>query len=95
MTKNQSYLVIHPDKLRDWIASALHRGNMDYFPKTEDIVLNPPTHWIVRCSCGKIEDSYDIANLNRTVMKEKFDEHVKDAIREMAVEYKEDWSDLV
>ena len=50
--KDQTYLVINPEKLMEWIASYLHRRVIDYSPKTENIILKTPTYWFIRCSCG-------------------------------------------
>ena len=100
--KDQTYLVIHPDKLREWLASSLHRGVIDYSPKTENRILNPPTDWVIRCSCGEFEEWFKESELDKgrpfdapKIPNENWEAHVKEAIRILTVEYKEDWSDLV
>lgn len=98
--KDLTYIVVHPDVLRKWIAGALHRSNLQFIPKNRDIG-SLPTHQVLSCSCEEyweeiVIDADNVKNMlhSHNVRNAAFDKHVEEAIQEMTVEYQEDWSDL-
>lgn len=105
-----TYIVVHTDALRKWIASFLHRGTIEYLPKIKYSKIKHnektklPTHIKAHCSCKEFEFTLEIDHTKlpndnymhglTEKLSEEYEKHYVEAVNALTCEYRENYQDF-